>query len=356
MENNVGNALSPTPTREYVDPDRLNQTSYQLEKLKKEGKRYFDQIKTLNVEIIQISGLFVNVAACQLAIIEELASKPLEERNFTTVPTKLHAKFIQMKTENLESFRALLEEEMRKDMIHFAPDKIESLMQSFTTSLEQKIDDAEHHTKIDQSTDLLKLKEKIESDLQLNLARCTQILNSTDELERERGLCNLLEEKSTLQRKELFIASDAKDIFEASIMGDISYLDQLINSYYRSNTLKAFLDQKNHQGFTPLHLAVVNDHLLIVQRLIKNLADPFLPDQNGNFPIHTAAAMGNIPLAEKLIRYKKENVKARGAHQQTPLHQAAANGKQKWSNFLSKRGLKLMLKQKVIALFFMKDL
>ena len=53
---------------------------------------HFDSVDALDMEIMQISALFVNVAGCQLAVIDELLKQAPEKRECTQVPVRLRAK------------------------------------------------------------------------------------------------------------------------------------------------------------------------------------------------------------------------------------------------------------------------
>ena len=222
----------------------------------------------------------------------------------------------------------MLEEKQAKDTQLFSLEKVETMMRSLSLSLDQKIAVAEQGTSVTPTTDLAQLKGSIESQLQVSLTRCTQILEATDELEKERDWCAMAEEGSEIQREDMFVQRQAKDIFDACMLGDLDYIDRLIRSYLSGSNLKTFLNQTNSAGLTPLHLGVQHEHEQIVQRLLDNGANPSLPDPHGNLPIHIAAATGNVLIGEKLLHKRKEDVNAKGENERTPLHEACAHGRQ----------------------------
>ncbi|XP_066532069.1 nuclear factor of kappa light polypeptide gene enhancer in B-cells inhibitor, alpha b [Hoplias malabaricus] len=55
-----------------------------------------------------------------------------------------------------------------------------------------------------------------------------------------------------------------------------------------------FLDKQNYQRQTALHLAVVTEQPLVVERLLKAGCDPTLVDNNGNTALHIACRSGSL--------------------------------------------------------------
>ncbi|XP_030627755.1 nuclear factor of kappa light polypeptide gene enhancer in B-cells inhibitor, alpha b [Chanos chanos] len=55
-----------------------------------------------------------------------------------------------------------------------------------------------------------------------------------------------------------------------------------------------FLNKQNYQRQTPLHLAVITEQPLIVERLLKAGCDPQLVDDSGNTALHIACRQGSL--------------------------------------------------------------
>ena len=63
-------------------------------------------------------------------------------------------------------------------------------------------------------------------------------------------------------------------------------------------------NQFSFDQFTPLHLAIINNHLRTVECLLKNGADLKIRDSNGDTPLLVAASLGFVDIAKKLIENK----------------------------------------------------
>ena len=61
------------------------------------------------------------------------------------------------------------------------------------------------------------------------------------------------------------------------------------------------INQKNGQGFTPLHLAILNKTQLEIEKLISLGADIHIASKDGSTPLHYAAYKGNLSLLKNLI-------------------------------------------------------
>ncbi len=79
-------------------------------------------------------------------------------------------------------------------------------------------------------------------------------------------------------------------------------------------------------GETPLHRAVKNDHLEVVEFLLKMGANPEKTDASGWFPLHHAAYLGHGPIAIKLLEAGVElDLPTEDASKFTPLGLALIN-------------------------------
>ncbi len=69
----------------------------------------------------------------------------------------------------------------------------------------------------------------------------------------------------------------------------------------------AIIDSKNVDGRTPLHYAVNNGHIKVVNILLANGADATKVTNKGNTPLHTAASKGHKEIIEALLQRVSHN-------------------------------------------------
>ncbi|KAK9681006.1 Ankyrin repeats (3 copies) [Popillia japonica] len=76
---------------------------------------------------------------------------------------------------------------------------------------------------------------------------------------------------------------------------------------------------QSDDGSTPLHFAVVHEHLDIIHLLLKNGANGTTLDVNGNTPLHSAIFQQRADIV-RLLLTKTEDVNVQGRLGYTPLH------------------------------------
>lgn len=94
------------------------------------------------------------------------------------------------------------------------------------------------------------------------------------------------------------------------------------------NFLKKGVDvnTKNHNGFTPLHIAVQNEQIDIVQLLVDLKADVNIKSSQGSTALHYAVEIGNNDIVKILLNGENCCVNATSIDGTTPLHIAAKKG------------------------------
>ena len=102
----------------------------------------------------------------------------------------------------------------------------------------------------------------------------------------------------------------------AVINGHLAIVNVLINAGANTNAR----DRVKH--YTPLHYAAFHSFPKILQFLISRRADVHIADQNGNFPLHFAAANG-CPATVDILLTHNANPDCMNKNWQTPLHLAA---------------------------------
>lgn len=86
------------------------------------------------------------------------------------------------------------------------------------------------------------------------------------------------------------------------------------------------INKRNRQGETKLYRAARSGSLKEVKKLLRDGADPNIPDDHGLTPLHQAAYWGETEIVEALIR-AGANVNAENKGKGwTPLHSAAVSG------------------------------
>lgn len=91
--------------------------------------------------------------------------------------------------------------------------------------------------------------------------------------------------------------------------------------------LKAALDAQNHQGVTPLFIAVHRKHADVCYKLAMAGANVNVPDRkNGNSPLLEAVKLNSTQLVDLLVRRCHANVNQPNFCGVTPLHYAAGIG------------------------------
>lgn len=105
----------------------------------------------------------------------------------------------------------------------------------------------------------------------------------------------------------------------------------------------ADINGKGKWGWAPLHLAVRNNKIDTVDLLLRLGADPNIKMEMGNTPLHNAVYRGNIRIAALMLTYGAK-IGETDFSGNTPLHGAAARGKLEMVKFLLKKGVGLKKK------------
>lgn len=104
-------------------------------------------------------------------------------------------------------------------------------------------------------------------------------------------------------------APDVKEYFEPDDDGDVqlhlavaSGLADVVDALVRMAPTPDLLSIQNNQGYSPLHIAVLQSQPAFVRRLVVAGARIDLRDSEGNTPLHLTARRGNLDCAEALLR------------------------------------------------------
>lgn len=113
-------------------------------------------------------------------------------------------------------------------------------------------------------------------------------------------------------------------------MGQVETLQSLLK------TSEVMINAQNKHKQTLLHVATRQDRQAVVGLLL-NLSPMYvsLADEDGNLPIHYAAAKASVTIMELLLlKDNVDQINANNKHKQTPLHLAAKELRHKTIEFL----------------------
>ncbi|MBA3238330.1 MAG: ankyrin repeat domain-containing protein [Parachlamydiaceae bacterium] len=323
------------PSVETTRVNFVNQTSAKIDKLKKQRYGYLSRIDCLGAEMRETISLIIEIAETKIKIFQILLSKPIEERNFDEAQNLFHISIQKISHDCVKDFESLLDARdsimERSVPVELTNEKKREVLASFAEYIEFTLQSVQF--KLDPLSDLEKLKMKEEKEHHVQLALFEQLLKSKTEL------TNQFEEKSyeihhICNQKEVF------SIWEASEAGDIDFLKSQIDVlpiWEKWWAIEKFINQRNSDGHTMLSLAVAHTHLDCVKFLLKNKANPNLPDNKKYCPIHWAARNGQVEIAIELVN-AKASINTCGEYNRTPLNMAAFHGKTDMVLFLIENG------------------
>ncbi|KAK7225425.1 hypothetical protein V2G26_013428 [Clonostachys chloroleuca] len=102
-------------------------------------------------------------------------------------------------------------------------------------------------------------------------------------------------------------------------------------------TFLSFLNQKDDDGNTALHLATENGHINAIHKLLCAGAEVDHCDDKYHTALHIAARRGNVEIIQLLLDFGS-NARARDSNMRTPLHLAALAGHTDAASFLIGKG------------------
>ncbi|CAH0050901.1 unnamed protein product [Clonostachys solani] len=102
-------------------------------------------------------------------------------------------------------------------------------------------------------------------------------------------------------------------------------------------TFLSFLDQKDDDGNTALHLATENGHVSAIYKLLCAGAEVDQCDDKYHTALHIAARTGNVEIIQLLLDFGS-NARVRDSNMRTPLHLAALAGHTDAASLLIKQG------------------
>lgn len=126
-------------------------------------------------------------------------------------------------------------------------------------------------------------------------------------------------------------------LHEAAFEGNVKMIRYLIYPIKRRRELVEFVNVRDHEGTTPLHQAVFNDHFEAAKLLISAGADVNMADEDGSAPLLHAAYSGSLNCVRLLVR-SGADVNTFDKERTTPLQKACFTGNLECMEYLVSKG------------------
>ena len=219
--------------------------------------------------------------------------------------------------------------------------KRKEMSEAFEKKLDEKINAVLAEFQLDIDTDLEQLLLVLEANYRIEMEKYEGFFNVKEQMAMgENNLKEELEPTFMNLRKlkaQLLMDLKASDIFTACQVGDLPFLQDLINKKSRFSR-KKFVNQTHEVGFTALHVACYHGHIGAAKILLNAGSSINVPDKYNYRPIHWVAKRGIFPMLKYLLEHKKIEINAEGEYGRTALHMAVFNGKIKSMRLLMNHG------------------
>lgn len=130
-----------------------------------------------------------------------------------------------------------------------------------------------------------------------------QMPRSNSAIMQDSGICSDLLNRLSLNCDEV----EPSKYYEPDEDGDVQLhlavfagLADVVDALVRMAPSPDHLSVQNNQGYTPLHIAVLQNQPVFVQRLVSAGAQVDLRDGEGNTPLHLSAYRGYVECAQAL--------------------------------------------------------
>lgn len=134
--------------------------------------------------------------------------------------------------------------------------------------------------------------------------------------------------RGDLEHVQFLIGSESIDVnipgklFGRTLLHEVSFQGHLPLVIYLVNDAKADIHAWEKSGYTPIHLAAMGGHPLVVEFLLSKGADVNAWSYLGT-PLHQAAHYGHAPVAKILLKHKDINIHQKDGRGYTALYWAA---------------------------------
>jgi len=126
-----------------------------------------------------------------------------------------------------------------------------------------------------------------------------------------------------------YTTSDGDNLLHTGVMnGDVDILKYLLNATLTYNC-KEFLNEKNKEGDTPLHVAIKTPNKFMTRILLEAGANPNIKNMEGNAAVHLALIQADSTILTQLLTISRTNPHLNVANNEGlfPFHLAVKTGK-----------------------------
>lgn len=325
VETSGKSAISNTPS--VLDSNKHNRVAELQGIREKEAAEVLSRIAAVDEVMRGTVALIGEIFDKQIELVKALLAQQPDERNFELANLQLETALAEIRQNQFEDYVSLLgqRESIVEDglEIPLTTEKKEELKRAWLETINKIIEDI-GQLNLTQQTNLDHLKSHLEEQRSLKFESYNQMMESKTSLTNR--LFQLQKETNRLFKLRCkWLHAEASDIWSASAAGNEEVLRQCIGKFWIWNKRDG-VNALNPQGYAPVHLAVFNDQIAVLNILLENKGDPCIPDRLGYQPLHWAAKKGLTPIAQRLLACKAL-VNAPGEYGRTPLHMAVYNGR-----------------------------
>jgi ankyrin repeat protein len=187
--------------------------------------------------------------------------------------------------------------------------KTESNMSTTTTTIINDSDKDQSMTDSGISATSLRLTTNSDQPMvRMPNTAITMPTNGSSSLQ-DSGICSDLMMRLSLNGSTSNNAAAWKEYYEPDEDGDVQLhlavaagLADVVDALVRMAPSPDYLSMQNYQGYSPLHIAVLQNQPTFVRRLVIAGARLDYKDREGNTPLHLTARRGHVECAEALLR------------------------------------------------------
>ena len=133
-------------------------------------------------------------------------------------------------------------------------------------------------------------------------------------------------EDNDVLRKLLSLTNDIYSMLSCAIDHHNHEAFDLIVELY-SDKVKDVINYSDYQhyGFTLFHRMIYDEHVDMIEKMLKLGVNPNIANMNGDTPLHTAASLGYNQIVELLVKYEA-NINIKNNNGDTPIDLAVEEG------------------------------
>ena len=314
-------------TKSSKDLQQLNAMSAKHDEVLAQRDEQSARVAAIDTVMRRKLEIIIELTDIQLSIVNALLAQDANQRNFVACNQRLEELLEEFKLNKCEDFDNVMNarEAVIEDgkVIELTEEKIVELRGKWVQHLDKIVREM-GQLDFSPQTNLEALKTHLEDTKKTKETAFEKMMDGKTD-------ATMLREKHESIAGRLFQArlqwrqAQAQDIWSACSTGNLDVLRQCIGRFYFFNK-KAGLNALNSNGFAPIHLAAINNQVEALNILITEGADIHCRDKDGYTPLHWAAKMGCLQVAQRLANCPGIEIDALGEFNRTPLHMCVYNG------------------------------